>query len=198
MGHGFVILFENIGERMDREKWAVLATGPSLTQAQVDALKGKRRVVAVSDAYKLCPWADAIASSDRAWWMHHQDQVRDIRCLKYHAGQPDAPMAGHLLPVDGCYTNLNSGALGIMVAVSMGARDVILLGFDMTGVNGAHFFGDHPPSLKSTPEHRFDIFQEQFRILSGRLVFDGVRVVNCTPGTHLKAFPLSTLDQELS
>jgi hypothetical protein len=52
-------------------RFAILATGPSLTAEQVAAVRGLR-VITVSDAYKLAPWADALVSADAVWWRHHQ------------------------------------------------------------------------------------------------------------------------------
>ena len=49
-----------------------LATGPSLTQADVDRVRGKATVIAVNDAHRLAPWASALYSSDRYWWAHHR------------------------------------------------------------------------------------------------------------------------------
>ena len=38
-----------------------LATGPSLTQADVDAVRGQAdAVIAISDAVDLAPWADVL------------------------------------------------------------------------------------------------------------------------------------------
>lgn len=36
-------------------------------------------MIAVSDAYRLAPWADVLVSSDRAWWRHHQPEFRGRR-----------------------------------------------------------------------------------------------------------------------
>jgi len=50
---------------------AVLATGPSLTLEQCDQLRGRCKVVAISDAIRLAPWADALVSADTDWWRLH-------------------------------------------------------------------------------------------------------------------------------
>ena len=42
----------------------ILATGPSLTPAQAEYAKGKARVIAVNDAWRLAPWADILYACD--------------------------------------------------------------------------------------------------------------------------------------
>lgn len=46
---------------------------------------------------------------------------------------------------------MNSGVFAIRVARYLGARKIILLGFDG---HGSHYFGEHPSPLKNTTEAR--------------------------------------------
>ena len=48
-----------------------LGGGPSLAPQQVDTVRGKARVVAVNDAYRLAPWADVLYVCDHKWWGWH-------------------------------------------------------------------------------------------------------------------------------
>lgn len=109
---------------------AVLATGPSMSQAVADSVRGKCKVIAVSDAYLLAPWADILVSSDRAWWRHHKPEF-----LGRRYSVVDVPGADKL---EGVHSGLNSGLVAVMAAVQFGATRVLLLGFDM---GGTHFFG---------------------------------------------------------
>jgi hypothetical protein len=45
-----------------------LGGGPSLTQAQVDACRGRAHVIAINDAFRLAPWADVLYACDWQWW----------------------------------------------------------------------------------------------------------------------------------
>lgn len=124
--------------------WAVLATGPSLSVDQVDRVRGLCRVVAVSDAYKLAPWADCLVSADAAWWKAHPD-ARHFSAEKW--GEVcDFQNVPYVSPMH-VGSGRNSGLLGVMLAVRKGADRVILLGFDLHSP-GKHFFGEHP-SLSS-------------------------------------------------
>jgi hypothetical protein len=60
----------------------VIASGESLTQEQCDATRGCGLTIAVSDAYKLVPWCDALVSTDRAWWKNRPEAMQ-VACRKF-------------------------------------------------------------------------------------------------------------------
>jgi hypothetical protein len=139
-------------------------------------------VIAVSDTYKLAPWADCLVSSDRAWWRHHEPEFRGRRYSVV-----EVPGVERL---EGVHSGMNSGLVGVMAAVSFGAKRIILLGFDM---GGTHFFGEHPTPLKNTRPDRFDVFKKQFEYYRPR----GVEIVNCTEGSALTCYPMARLEDVL-
>lgn len=166
--------------------FAVLATGESLTQAQVDSVR-HLRVIAVSDAYRLAPWAEALVSADGAWWRHHDPVFPGRRfSAKGDIGTE------HL---DGLPSGLNSGVLGIRVARHLGAKRIILLGFDG---HGSHFFGLHPEPLKNTSEAVRRIHAQQHMREASSCNYYGIQVINCTPGTALHQYPTETLENVLA
>lgn len=168
--------------------WAVLATGPSMSQAVADQVRGRCRVVAVSDAYRLAPWADALASTDAAWWAAHPE-ARQTPAQKFTGAPYFQPIEGvDRLPHASSGTN--SGLFGCMVARHLGAHTLLLCGFDM---RGSHFFGAHPEGLSNTTPNQFEIFQRQFSQWWPK----GLAIVNCTPGSALKAYPALALDAAL-
>lgn len=164
--------------------FAVLATGPSLTQTVVDAVRGRAKVIAVSDAYRLAPWADALVSTDAAWWKAHPDALA-FSGPKW-AAAPEFRKIEGVERFPGAESGSNSGLLACRVAVNMGAKKILLLGFDM---KGAHFFGPHQAPLKNTTPARFDVFKKQFERYKPR----GVEIINCTPGSALRAYPMGDL-----
>lgn len=169
--------------------FAVLATGPSLTQAVVDAVHDRVKVVAVSDAYRLAPWADALVSTDFAWWRRHPEAA-EFKGQKF-SGMVDYQRVEGVERIPG-ENATNSGLLGIKVAAKLGATKVLLCGFDMRRP-GEHFFGRHE-GLRSTSAARMEHFKTQFE----RYKPPGVEVVNCTPGSALKAYRLGDLEEELA
>lgn len=168
--------------------WAVLATGPSMSQEVADSIRGRARCVAVSDAYRLAPWADALASTDYKWWAHHQD-AQDFAGRKFTACPTQQGLL-HLERIPGMPSASNSGLLGCRVAAFLGATRILLLGFDF---KGSHFFGAHPEPLGNPTQDRFRIFRDQFK----RYAPMGVDFFNCTPESGLDLYPHATIEEAL-
>lgn len=164
--------------------FTVIATGQSLTVDQVEYVRGKSHTVAISDAYKLAPWADVMASYDRKWW-ENNPRALDFEGLKFCAFTVGG--VGFLRP-GGMPAGCNSGLYGMYLANHIGASKIILLGFDMWGT---HYFGEHKSPLANTTEKRFDEHIEQFRR------WNGCEVINCTPGSELKEFQFGNLKEVL-
>lgn len=163
---------------------AVLCTGESLTQADVDYCRGKCKVVAVSDAIFMAPWADAMVSFDKAWWIAHPEV--DYQGPKY---------MGHPEKVRGLDVDIyklhggNSGTLGLAIAFNvLKASRVLLLGADL---KGTHFFGPHQRGLRNTQKHQFLQMKKQFAC------FKKYDVVNCSPDSALECFRFGRLRHEL-
>lgn len=169
----------------------VICTGQSLTAAQVENVRvqhaaGRCLAVAVSNAWELAPWADALVSNDRAWWQHHSAAM----------GFPGRKFAGvqvrgtELLRSNRTYeSGCNSGLQGMRVAHEyLGATRILLIGLDM---HGSHYFGPHPTPLRNTTPQRFEKMLRQFKR------WRGCQVVNCSPGSALTQFPMGDLFEAL-
>lgn len=182
-----------------------MGTGPSLCQADVDAVRGRARVIAVNDAYHnratSCLWADVLYACDARWWKWH-DGAPAFKGLKYAldpkaAAWPDVQVLRNLgikglsLDPSGLKTGHNSGYQAINLAVLLGASRIILLGYDM---QGDHCFGSHPS--KAGPN--LALFRLMFPELVKPLKAAGVEIVNCTRKTALECFPRATLADTLS
>jgi hypothetical protein len=177
---------------------ACLASGPSLTQADVDFVRTKvDAVIAVNDAYRLAPWADVLYACDAKWWTWRKG-VPEFTGLRYTLQAqackfPNVQLlrqtgpAGLELDPTGVRTGKNSGYQAINLAVHLGAKRIILLGYDM---RGNHFFGSHPDG--SRPPFAYCI--PKFKTLLEPLRALGVEVINCTRKTALDAFPRQPLE----
>jgi len=165
-------------------QFVIIATGQSLKTEDVEYVRGRAKVIAVSDSYKIAPWADVLVSHDSKWWRHHNG-VPEFKGEKFCAQTAPGAKPFRIFGYD---SGLNSGLYGMYKARSMGAKRIILLGFDM---HGDHFFGKHPEPLTNTPAAKFDHFIKQFDLWSG------CEVINCTPGSALKKFPMADLRETL-
>lgn len=157
-----------------------------MSKEVADSVRGRCKVIAVSDSYRLAPWADALVSSDRGWWRLHDPEFAGRK----FAGVPVNGI-DRIERFEGNVSGSNSGLIAIRVAVEVfKATKVLLLGYDM---GGSHFFGDHPAPLRNTKPARFEVFKKQFAEYRPK----GVRITNCTPGSALTCYPMARLEDVL-
>lgn len=193
------------------ETCVCIAGGPSLTREQVDYVRGRARVIDINDAYKLAPWADVLYACDLKWWEWH-DGVPDFRGLKVSQDQAAADQYGLLWieptanpethKPDGfdpdpshIRTGKNGGYQAIHLATHLGAKRIILIGYDMHAVNGkTHWHDGHPGGTRGTV---YEIMLRHWPTIVEPLKERGIEVINCTPGSVLDVFPKAALEKTL-
>lgn len=186
----------------DADVWFILASGPSQCQTDIDAVRGRGKVIAINNQVFAAPWADMLYSCDASWWKHYDVQFdgervsSDVHAKPYvHSVIPRE--AGDGMGVHGVRTGINSGYQAIQIAVWRGAKTIVLLGFDMQhGPNGEHHnHPDHPKHMGNFNRGVPETCAKKFPALAKDVAALGVRVVNCTRVTALKCFermPLAT------
>lgn len=81
----------------------------------------------------------------------------------------------------------NSGFQAVNLAYILGAKTILLLGFDM---HGDHYFGKHPKKLDvCSPFNNF--------IKSFETITKDVEIINCTRKTNLNCFPKMRIESVL-
>lgn len=182
----------------------ILASGPSLTVEQAQAVTHLPSIT-TNSTHELAPWADVHYACDFLWWrlnyskVQHksscwtQDRMSAERYGINWVRQDAKPGLG----TTNLRVNGNSGFGAINLAYLFGARRILLLGFDMREVKGRkHWHADHPaPCVQSMP---FKEWLHKGALLAKELKVAGCEVVNCTPGSALTVFPLSTIEKELA
>lgn len=184
-----------------------LGGGPSLTAEDVDFCRGKARVIAVNDAYRLAPWADALYACDVTWWQRHQG-VPSFTGPKWSLAQPNwgawhdrwpeiqrlknGGADGLSLDQSELRTGKNSGYQAINLAVLYGASRIVLLGYDMQSR------GRQTHWHERAAEPPYAVFLPRFLTLVEPLNAAGVEIVNCSPETALKCFPRADLRSVLA
>ena len=167
--------------------FAVLCTGPSMSQAVVDSVRGMR-VIAVNNAYEMAPWAEALAANDMAWWKHNP-KARVFAGRKFTTNV--LPGVERVIS-SGVLTESCSGVLGLEVAKIIGAMPgdpIYLFGVDF---HGSHYFGEYTNGLKNTTDQRRKVHARQFEAWGK--ANKGIEVFNCTEGSALKCFPMARLE----
>lgn len=102
---------------------------------------------------------------------------------------------GLSLEPDALYTGDNSGTAAINLAVLLGAKRILLLGYDMDTYKGRRHFYDTEAQSCSSPFFKFRKLTER---LVEPLKAAGVDVINCSRRTALDCFPVVSLEQALS
>ena len=194
---------------------AILASGPSLTREQCEAVRGRARVIAVSNQAidndvngatvpAFAPWADVLYAADAKWWRCHEKRALQFGGLKVSI-RPDAgyPEVHTLQPSDRrpfddrpthLVTGSNSGYQALHLAVHFGATRIVLLGYDMQDTGGRrHWFGNHPGHLNC--RNQYQNWVVKFAALAPVLAAKGIEVINCTPTTALRCFRLARLSE---
>lgn len=184
----------------------IIASGPSLKQADVDYVHNKARVLVVNDCYKLAPWADALYACDPTWWDVHEG-APDFQGQRWTSNRK-ASVKWNLnwicgdhrpgLALDGglIHYGHNSGYQALNLAVLFGAKKIILLGYDMQRTNGKdHWFGKHPEGLRNSSPYKQ--FAKAFKSTVPDLERAEVTVVNCTRETALECYPKAELRNTL-
>lgn len=126
---------------------------------------------------------------DRVWWNAYGKEASSFEGMKCTTA---IGIAG-TKRVHGMGSK-NSGAGAIVLAVTFGAKRVILLGYDCQHTGGkAHWHNDHPVGLGNAG--KVNEWPAQFEELKKK--FSGIDIVNCTRQTALTCFKRTELESEL-
>jgi hypothetical protein len=108
-----------------------IAPGPSLTVDDVEYVRGKATVLAVSKAIEIVPWADAVLSVDQLWWSRNYQKMRAFSGLKLRTHATNQKVKrGHVGPkyCQGCQRRMVAGqtcwCAGVITLYNDGVRGV--------------------------------------------------------------------------
>lgn len=188
------------------ETVVIIGGGPSLTQDQIDYVKGRANTIGINDAYRIAPWIDILYACDLKWWTWHRDKTVDLRCLKITPDKEAAERFKDLTYVEGSHTEglslksntihygKNGGYQAINLAAHTGAKKIVLIGFDQRfPKNQSHWFGDHPDLVRSV----YSNWTGNWQSIVEPLKQLNIEVINCTPGSALTVFPMAELKEVL-
>jgi len=190
------------------DRVVIIAGGPSLTREDVEHVENSGvDIIGINDAYRICRKLTILYACDRRWWQQHYGKVKDLPCRKISLEDTGYPLddrvindgpTGLSLEWPKVKTGRNSGYQAINVAILLGYKRLILLGYDMqlTG-NKVHWFGSHPAPLSNSTERRLAAWVKTYNDLPG-LLPPGVEIINATRKTALTCFPRMSLDEALS
>lgn len=204
-------------QERDDSLFVIIASGPSLTKEQVNYCYGKAVVIAINDNYQLCPWADYLYACDPHWWQKHQDNpiLLNFQGQKYTQDKnwSDSPSyqsiklkhnivtieskggAGLSTDASYIYQGGNSGYQAINLAYHLGAKKIILIGYDQKPSNDGqyHWFENYEGMCKSN----YNSWVQGYLSISEQLPELDLEIINCTIDTALTCFPKAELKETI-
>lgn len=140
---------------------------------------------------------------DYKWWKWHEGLsfagrkiTQDIKAAEEYGIEyiESKDERGLSLDHNIIHQGSNSGYQAINLAYHMGAKRVLLLGYDMQKTGGkAHWFGDHPDKCGSD----YGLYASKFTSLAKHAVELGLEIVNCSRNTALNCFSIKKIDEAL-
>lgn len=128
---------------------------------------------------------------DRSWWeVYWREVARVFKGRKVCHFRNEFGADRVRFPHGG-----NSGAGAISLAAHLGARRIVLLGYDCQHAPDGrrHWHGDHPKQLRNAGA--VERWPEQFRAVRDRL--SGVEIINASRASALDMFPRADLEDVL-
>jgi hypothetical protein len=185
----------------------IVGGGPSLNGFNFSSLKDKV-TIAVNKSFKYLSNPSAVYWSDTRVYQWYHEELDKLNCLKV-TNKPlpsGAPGVVNLLNTgkhgldkdprcirDGG----NSGYAAMNLAYHLGAKKIVLLGFDMKiEKNASHFHGGYEQLTKSPDDSLYKrLMLPSFESISKDLEEVKVKVYNASHESAIECFPKIRLDQ---
>lgn len=194
----------------------ILGGGPSLNQVDLSLLKG-RNVLGVNQAFEIQDCEVPFCyCGDRRWYDWNKDRLKEYPgtlVTSYSVvGFPEMPCKNinvQKISQQGIWSkdpstiswNGNSGATAINVAYWLGAKKIVLLGFDMGHSDGEFNWHNRYPPIKRRPNGFYPNPYRRFLSCWRRVAIDarnlGIEIINSTVGGQLNVFTRKPLEVAL-
>jgi hypothetical protein len=196
-----------------------IGTGPSLTLAQIETAKRKGfRLFGCNNVWKITE-LELLYACNRQWWDYYWPEVKHCSASKWTTNKEAATVYGlnwiaerneKGLSTDPSYVHHGhgSGYTLLNLAYLMGAKRIVLLGYDMkyapdydgsamrVGSSPRHFFGEYPSQLQHWPKAKVKngVHTELCELYQSVADQGLVEIVNATPDSALTCFPKADID----
>jgi len=188
---------------MATSKWkgrnvAVLATGPSLTVEDCEAVRDAGFIsIGVNSAWKLAPWIDVLYAGDNRYWKAFVKDIEaaGITAKRYSRSSAAEKAVGARYVKTRMKNDYNSGQLAIELAINACPDLIVMLGFDASVKDGVHCHGSHEKTPDPNPA-RCKRWLAQFERIPK--FYPKANIVNCSRQTAIGCFPRDTLENVLA
>lgn len=189
----------------------IVAGGPTAKEQPYHLIRPEHRVIVINNAHQLVPGADILFACDLAWWRRYGATLTfkglrlstDKHACKLPYGvqqvnldRPSDKM--NLVKFNTVGWGGNSGFQALNLAVQMGAKKIVLVGYDMTTVHGLHWHGSHPRGMNNPTENNVRRWCRAVDGAADDLEPLGIKVVNCSPVSALQRYEKMGLKEALA
>lgn len=204
----------SVPREWEGETCFILAGGESLKGFDASVLRGRGRVIAIKEAgLTMAPWADVLYWADAFWCdgdstrkengsrlYLHKGKYKITRATCRRTGSHDVKrlLSDQRMALSEDPTRLAgicSGGNCINLAALFGAKRIVLLGYDMGGVN---WDGRPRKAHKDNGTTYRTRFMPSIGKMAAPLQQRGVAVINANPESRLDCFPKMTLEEILA
>lgn len=171
-----------------------VASGPSLTSDDCAmASDSGCPIIAVNSSWRAVPECQHIYAGDCCWWEENISRITSD-AKRWCGEQFIARRFGINFQPPAITGSFNSGQRAIQLAAALGAKTILLLGYECSLRHGTHWHGKH--ELLANPDGiSVSRWHEEFSRLAHGLA--GVDIINCSQRTRLQCFPREKLKTAL-
>jgi len=182
----------------------IIGTGPSLTTEQLDQVSHLRKF-GVNNAFEF--GLDVHLACNPEWWDHYGTEFTghkwtwDKATAEKHKINYIKGRWGDGLSTDPEFIHYHhgSGPQIVNLAYHYGVKTMILIGWDMCYREKRHYFGEYPKPLQHWPKtgqnSEFTGLIKEMETIKANDY--GIEIVNCSPDSALKCYPLKSLSEYL-
>jgi len=182
----------------------IIGGGPSIQDTDLAPLYNKP-CIGVNCAFNLGTWIDIIFFGDCRTYNWQEDKFEQWpnRLITKCASLKDHPKIEYIPECEKhsiclnhkaiawpCGKGANSGAAAINLAIHLGAKKIVLVGFDMKKQGDKHNFHDLYKKHHTPKDDVYNKFQKHFLNIAKET---NIEIINANPNSALKAFPKDNL-----
>jgi hypothetical protein len=202
------IKYTTIQKKFEGEVVYIIGGGPSLKNFDFRQLAGSR-TIAINKAILFHTQADVLYWTDVRFYTWYKNEIDNYKGLKFtlkagsqYTNDIKVLKKGKAYGLETDRQTLahgnNSGYAAINLAYHLGAKRIVLLGFDMASNGKEGHFHDGYPTQTASDKMYQDKFLPGFKQLHAELNGSGVTIMNASPYSKLTVFPKITIEQALS
>lgn len=173
-----------------------IASGPSLTVEDCEIVKNSGiKSIAVNNSWEIAPFCYYIYAGDTKWWKLNMSKI-NVKAEKWTCSTSAANTYGINFHFAG--GSYNSGMRAIQFGMSQGFKNIALLGYDCSLINGIHWHGAHTnKSLDNPTKDKLPKWKSHFKRVAESAAKQNVKIINCSRYTELDCFDIVSLESAL-